>query len=333
MDKTSKEQPKTSPNLVDAELVMHTVDAVLQPIVKDQKRKNRFDKVKFYSFIAFFIGVLFINFYAEDLHKKFTLKNDYVALVRLEGEIMPGAPASPDTINPLLEKAFADGTAKGVILQINSPGGTPVAADEIRERIVSLRNQYPNKEFLVIGGDYMTSGAYLIAIGGETIYANQASLVGSIGVIIRTFGYDQAAKRIGVERRIINAGDNKNRFDSWLPLATNDKKKIERQLSIIHSQFISKVKSSRSNKLKIDEYPQLFSGDYWTGDEALDMGLIDGNMTLASASEKHFGTTRFRVFQAPKPMLGSLLAPFAKTVGDEIRSRIEPYPRMLMTIQ
>lgn len=329
----NKPNKPDQPKLVDAELVMHTVDTILKPIVNQQKREHNFGRLKFYLFIAFFIGVLGLNFFAEDLHKRFTLHNDYVSLVRLDGEIMPGAPASPEVINPLLEKAFSDTTSKGVILQINSPGGTPVAAGEIRSRIISLREEYPDKDFVVVGGDYMTSGAYLIASGGDTLYANQASLVGSIGVIIRSFGYNEIAKKVGVERRIINAGDNKNRFDSWLPLSRKDKVKLERQLGIVHKQFIAQVKESRGDRLKFEEYPDMFSGDYWTGDEALKMGLIDGTMTLAAASNKHFGTTRFRVYKPSQPLLGNLLGSLVKTVSAEVKTTVGTYPKMMLSIQ
>lgn len=318
---------------VDVELVMHTVTTVLEPIVKEQRRAQNFGRIKFYLFIAFFVGVLGINFYAEDLYKRFTLKNDYVALVRLEGEIVPGSAASPEAIIPLLNRAFYDSSAKGVILQINSPGGTPVAAGEIRDRILDLRSEFPDKEFIVVGSDYMTSGAYLIATGGDVLYANQSSLVGSIGVIIRSFGFSEIAQKVGIERRIINAGENKSRYDAFLPTTGSDLEKISKQLDIVHTQFIEQVKESRSDRLRKSDYANLFSGDYWTGSEAFKLGLIDGTMTLSSASQKHFGTTRFRIFAPRKPLLGSLLAPFAKSFAHEFSVSYSSQPRMMLTIQ
>ena len=177
-DDNQNNEPKR--NLADVDVVMKACETVLGPMVVQRQKEHKFQRIKFFMFLAFFAVVLLINFFGEDLHKKFVLKDDYVSVVRVTGEIMPGKPASSEVIIPLLEKAFSDKTAKGVIIHINSPGGTPVAAGEIHDRIISLQEEYPSKTVIAVSGDYLTSGAYMVATGADTIYTNQASLVGSV---------------------------------------------------------------------------------------------------------------------------------------------------------
>ena len=135
---------------------------------------------------------------------------------------------------------------------------------------------------------------------------------------------------MGVERRVVHAGTNKNRFDSFLPLAEKDKHMIENQLNIVHAQFITMVKDSRGDKLKVDKYPNLFTGEMWTGSEALEMGLVDGNMTLADAANKHFGTKRLRIFAPSKPMFGNLIPGFVKALSSEVKESVSSSAPVMM---
>jgi protease IV len=281
--------------------ILLAVKTLVDPLMDQNKRDFNFRRYKFWLVGAFFVGILFMRVGAEQIEDFFNLDNEYVSLVKISGPIMPGSSSSAESIIPFMEKAFEDDKSKGVIIHINSPGGTPVASSAIRNRIVELREEYPDKKVIAVGSDYMTSGAYMVASGAETIYANESSLVGSIGVIVRAFGADKLAEKVGVERRVIYAGQNKSGMDTFLPLTTNIKDRLQSQLAVIHEQFINKIKSSRGDKLDTTR-DDMFTGAYWTGEEARSMGLIDGLGHLSTISEKEFGTSEFKVLAAKKTL-------------------------------
>jgi len=290
---------------------------LVEPMAKTQRSAVRLRWLRWGVGISLLVGILVMNTMADKIQQYIQLKNDYVAVVGINGAIMEQTPASPTAVIPLLEKAFKDAGAKGVIIQINSPGGAPVAADAIRDRIVALREEYPEKEVVVVGEDYMTSGAYLIALGADEIYAAEASNVGSIGVIVRMFGFNELAERYGVERRVLKAGKNKAGLDQWLPLKEEDKAEVTAQLEEIHDWFIGRVRDSRGEKLV--ETEETFTGKTWLGQEAREMGLIDGIGTLASVAEEKFGTTNVRRYQA-KPSLRSMLNPMASVISGDLEA-------------
>jgi len=232
----------------------------------------------------------------------------YVSVVNIRGEIGEGKSASPEVINPLLDKAFADDEALGVVVSISSPGGAPVASDEIRTHIVSLRKEYPDKPVIVYGSEMLTSGAYLIASGSDQIYANPNSTVGSIGVIIRGFGFYELASKLGIERRILAAGEHKSRMDPFQPLNESDKRKMLKMINKIHLTFIDTVKQARGDRIT-KTFPELFSGDYWTGAEALSYGLLDGVGTFDDVLTEVFGTSETKSYRTKKSLLKILTEP------------------------
>ena len=198
----------------------------------------------------------------------------HTALVDLEGVIAPGAKASAEKIIKGLNRAFKDTNTQGVVLRINSPGGSPVQAGYINDEIRRLRVKYPNTPLFVVVEDLCASGGYYVAVAADKIYVDKASLVGSIGVIIGSFGFAGAMEKLGIERRAYHAGDNKDFLDPFLPEKPADREQAQKMLDEIHQQFIAVVRQGRGKRLK--ETPETFSGLVWTGEKSVELGLADG---------------------------------------------------------
>ncbi|MGM0433036.1 MAG: S49 family peptidase [Pseudomonadota bacterium] len=198
----------------------------------------------------------------------------HTALVDVEGAIVQGQDASADNLVTALENAFSAEQSKGVILRINSPGGSPVQADYVYQAINRLRDEYPDKKVHAVISDIGASGAYYIAAAADRIHANPSSLVGSIGVRGGGFGFTGAMEKLGVERRLYTAGDNKAFLDPFLPEDPEQVDFWETVLDRTHDQFIERVREGRGDKLKESE-ADLFSGLIWTGQKARELGLVD----------------------------------------------------------
>lgn len=197
----------------------------------------------------------------------------HTALVELRGEISATSEASADNVVTGLRHAFENKHTAGVILRINSPGGSPVQAGYINDEIKRLRGLHPKIPLYAVVTDLCASGGYYVAVAADEIYADKASIVGSIGVVMGSFGFVDAMKKIGVERRLLTAGANKGLLDPFSPLKDKEVKHIHGMLDDIHQQFINAVKAGRGDRLK--ESDQLFTGLVWTGDQAVKLGLVD----------------------------------------------------------
>ena len=198
----------------------------------------------------------------------------HTALVDLEGVIAPESKASADKIIKSLNRAFKDTTTQGVVLRINSPGGSPVQAGYINDEIRRLRAKYPNTPLYVVVQDLCASGGYYVAVAADKIFVDKASLVGSIGVIIGSFGFTGAMEKLGIERRAYASGDNKDFLDPFLPENPAHREHAQKMIGEIHQQFIDVVRKGRGKRLK--ETPEMFSGLVWTGEQSVALGLADG---------------------------------------------------------
>jgi protease-4 len=197
----------------------------------------------------------------------------HTALVDLSGVIEADSTASADFINAGLNDAFEDKNTKGVILRINSPGGSPVQAHQINREIRRLRGKHPETPLYVVVDDICASGGYYVAVAADEIYASRGSLIGSIGVLMDGFGFTGTMQKLGVERRLLTAGENKGFLDPFSPLEPKQRALAQRMLDEIHQQFMEVVREGRGQRLK--ENPETFSGLFWTGDRSLEMGLVD----------------------------------------------------------
>jgi protease-4 len=201
----------------------------------------------------------------------------HTALVELRGEIGSDTEASAENMVSALKSAFEDEGAQAVVLRINSPGGSPVQAGIINDEIRRLKKLHHKKVYAVVE-ETCASGAYYIAVAADEIYADKASVVGSIGVLMDSFGATGLMDKLGVERRLLTAGENKGIGDPFSPLSDKQRGYLQATLDQIHQQFIAVVREGRGKRLK--ETPEMFSGLFWNGEQALAMGLVDhlGNL-------------------------------------------------------
>ncbi|SDG92011.1 S49 family peptidase [Nitrosomonas sp. Nm132] len=201
------------------------------------------------------------------------ISDKHTALVDLRGEIKPDSMGSADNVNAALQKAFKDKNTAGVILRINSPGGSPVQAGYINDEIRRLRAEYPQIPLYAVVEDICASGGYYVAVAADKIFVDKASVVGSIGVILDSFGFTGTLKKLGVERRLLTAGENKGFLDPFLPSDPQQREHAKQMLTEIHQQFIQVVQNGRGDRLK--NTPEIFSGLLWTGEMSIDLGLVD----------------------------------------------------------
>ncbi|KGK42274.1 peptidase S49 [Nitrincola sp. A-D6] len=201
-------------------------------------------------------------------------RQPHVALIEVRGIIADGADASADNIITALRRAFSSNQSRAIILRINSPGGAPVQAGYINDEIVRLKGLHPDKKVYAVIADIGASGGYYIAVAADEIYADKASLVGSIGVTASGFGFVDLIDKMGIERRIMTSGENKAFLDPFSPQREDETEFWESVLETTHRQFINEVKQGRGERLS-DE-ARLFTGLVWSGEQALELGLIDG---------------------------------------------------------
>ncbi|MDA8129070.1 MAG: S49 family peptidase [Betaproteobacteria bacterium] len=206
---------------------------------------------------------------------------EHTALVDLQGEIASDK-ASADAVIASLQSAFDDKKTKGVILRINSPGGSPVQAGQIHDEMQRLRAQHPNIPLYVVVDDICASGGYYVAVGADKIFVDKASIIGSIGVLMDGFGFTQTMQKLGVERRLLTAGKNKGFLDPFSPVDPTQEAYAKQMLEEIHGQFINVVKEGRGKRLK--ETPDMFSGLVWSGEKSIRLGLADGYGSVESVA-------------------------------------------------
>jgi len=205
----------------------------------------------------------------------------HTALVDLQG-VISSDEASADNVIGSLQSAFEDKKTKGVILRINSPGGSPVQAGQIYDEIKRLRALHPNIPLYAVVDDICASGGYYVAAGADKIFVDKASLVGSIGVLMDGFGFTETMQKLGVERRLLTAGENKGFLDPFSPVDPKQQVFAKQMLEEIHGQFIAVVREGRGKRLK--ETPEMFSGLIWSGEKSIQLGLSDGLGTVDSVA-------------------------------------------------
>jgi protease-4 len=206
----------------------------------------------------------------------------HTALVELNGIIAPGAEASAEKIMSGLQAAFKDKNTQGVIMRINSPGGSPVQAQTIYDEMKRLRKKYPDVPLYAVVEDICASGGYFVAAGADRIYVSPSSIVGSIGVLMNGFGFTGLMDKLGIDRRLITAGENKGMLDPFSPVDQKDVQHAKVLIADVHEQFISAVREGRGKRLK--ESPDLFSGLIWTGQKSVDLGIADAIGSLESVA-------------------------------------------------
>jgi protease-4 len=219
-----------------------------------------------YLFVLLFIGMGWFG-------KRVAAPDKHTAMVELRGVIASDNPASADDVMAGLQEAFKNKRTQGVILRINSPGGSPVQAGHINDEIHRLRAKYPKIPVYAVVEDICASGCYYVAVAAERIYVDKASIIGSIGVLMDGFGFTGTMEKLGVERRLLAAGENKGFLDPFSPILESQRIHAEQMLDQIHQQFITVVRQGRGKRLK--ESPEMFSGLLWVGQKSIELGLTD----------------------------------------------------------
>lgn len=250
------------------------IEKVVNSLHVEHRRSRRWGIFfKLLTFVYLF-SLLAIFWLGNNLDTDKVVPQEHTAIVEVKGPIMDDEDASADTIIRALRNAFDAEKSQAVILRINSPGGSPVQSGYVYDEIKRLRTLHPEKKVYAVITDIGASGAYYIAAAADEIYADKASLVGSIGVISSSFGFVDLINKLGVERRTLTAGENKAFLDPFAPLKSEDRAFWQTVLNTTHQQFIAQVKKGRGDRLKGGD--DMFSGLIWTGEQALELGLVDG---------------------------------------------------------
>lgn len=273
--------------------------------LKERRRSRRWKNGRFFGWLAILLVYAFLLFGSSSQQGTAIKSGQYVSMVGIQGPIMPHSANSADFLSRSLQAAFADKHSKGVVLLINSPGGAAVQSAIIHDQIIRLKKQY-KKKVVVVAEDSLASGAYLIAVAADKIYVNASTVTGSIGVVMSGFGFVDIMKKVGVTRRLFTAGKYKGRLDPYEPINAVDRKKMQTVLNQIHTQFINIVKQGRGARLDLSK-PDLFTGDFWVGSEAVKLGLVDGVGDLWETMKTEFKVKHYRDYTPKHSIINKLL--------------------------
>ena len=281
----------------------------------EQRRTRRWGNFFKLLFLLYLFALLAMSW--RGMAKNGFFSTDKItALVEINGIIAPDSEASADFIVTGLRDAFEDEKTAGVIIRINSPGGSPVQSGYINDEINRLKTKYPEIPVYAVIQDICASGGYYIAVAADEIYADKASIVGSIGVRMDSFGFVDAMDKLGIERRLLTAGESKGALDPFSPLSQSDVEHVKKLLRQIHQQFIDTVKAGRGERLAASS--DIFSGLFWTGEESKSLGLID-DFGSASYVARELIKAKDIVNFTPKR---DVFEQFAKRFGAELATRL-----------
>lgn len=277
-------------------------------VLKEKRRARRwgiFFKVLTFLYLFAILGVLI----PDGLQETKISDGKHTAVVDIKGVIADNTEASAENVIKGLRDAFKHKNTKGVILRINSPGGSPVQAGYINDEIYRLKEKYPNKKVYAVVTDMCASGGYYIAVAADEIYVDKASVVGSIGVLMNGFGFVDMLGKLGIERRLLTAGEHKAILDPFSPQKEFDLEHMKKMLAQVHQQFIDTVKKGRGKRLK--ETKDIFSGLFWSGEESIKLGLADGLGSSSYVAREIIGAENMVDFTKSEDVLER----FARKVG------------------
>lgn len=314
-----------APEAADSAHDRKLIEKLVMSMQSEQRKSRRWGIFfKLLTFAYLFALLYLIQFPGGGSLERAT--GAHTALVEIEGAIAADELASADNIVGALRDAFEDPDAVAVVLRINSPGGSPVQAGYVYDEIGRLREEYPDKKVYAVISDIGASGAYYIAAAADEIYADKASLVGSIGVVAGGFGFTGTMEKLGVDRRLYTAGENKAFLDPFSPEEEEEVEFWQQVLETTHRQFIEKVREGRGDRLV--ENDKLFTGLIWTGEQALELGLIDGLGSSSHVARQVIGEEELVDYSRHKSPFQDLVDQFGISVGEGladhvIQSRLE----------
>jgi protease-4 len=256
-----------------------TLKHLLQSQLDEQRSARRWKTFFRLAWLLLIAVALYMGLHRASVNSDLSMP--HTALIEIRGEIGSGAETDAEEVLDAMREAFEDEGAKAVVLRINSPGGSPVHAGMINDEIRRLKAKHQKPVYAVVE-ESCASAAYYIAVATDKIYVDKASIVGSIGVLMDGFGFTGLMEKLGVERRLLTAGENKGLLDPFSPLNKAQRAHAQNMLDQIHQQFIAVVREGRGDRLK--ETPDLFSGLFWTGEQAVKMGLADDLLSLSAVA-------------------------------------------------
>ena len=252
-----------------------TLEKLAFASLNEQRAARRWKIFLRLSWLAFFVALAWLA--VSRGTPSTSVASPHTAVIEIKGEIAADADASAESVNAALRAAFEDKGAKAIVLLINSPGGSPVQAGMMNDEILRLKALHKKPVYAVVE-ETCASAAYYVAVAADGIYVDKASIVGSIGVLMDGFGFTGLMEKLGIERRLLTAGENKGFLDPFSAQSETHRAFAQVMLNQIHQQFISAVKAGRGKRLK--ETPEMFSGLFWSGQQAITLGLADqlGNL-------------------------------------------------------
>jgi len=291
--------------------------------IKERRRARRWG----IFFKALFIGYLILLLALTQgwvLAENDAAAGPHAAVVRISGAIMPDGPNRAENIIRGLRNAFENAQSNGVILHVNSPGGSPVQSSLINDEIRRLKELHPDKPFFAVAEDMITSGAYYVAVSADRIFVDRSTMIGSIGVLMNSFGFNEAINKLGVERRLYTSGESKGFLDPFSEEKPEDVAWVQGMLDDIHMNFIDAVKTGRGDRLSDDE--NLFSGLVWTGQQGIDLGLADEFGSLLQVARDELNTDEIRDYTPQPNVLQALANRLGASVGEKIVSSLTGQP-------
>ncbi len=299
---------KQTSNQNDEQWERSVLEKVALASVVEQRRSRRWNIFFKLLFLAYIVIITSVVVSPMGSGVEMT-KGSHTAVVDVKGIIVSGGEADADTIIESLHDAVEDPNTKGIILRVNSPGGSPVQSSYVYQAIIDLKKSHPDIPVHAVVEDLCASGGYYIASAADKIFVNESSIVGSIGVVMNGFGFTDVMKTLGVERRLYTAGEHKGFLDPFSAVNEGEREHVQTMLNSIHQEFIQAVKNGRGDRLQ--ENPDLFSGLVWAGSDSVRLGLSDGIGNVKSVAKNEIGAEKIVDFTAQKPFIERL----AKNMG------------------
>jgi len=300
-----------------------TMERLVFATLREQRAARRWRTVRSLAWLLFFVFVIWA------LGFRGTPKADkslpHTAVVEIKGEIASDSDASAEFVIAAMRAAFEDPGAQGIVLLINSPGGSPVQAGIINDEMRRLKAKYKKPVYAVVE-ESCASAAYYIAAGTDQIFVDKASIVGSIGVLMDGFGFTGLMDKLGVERRLLTAGENKGFLDPFSPQSDRQRAHAQEMLDQIHRQFIDVVKTGRGKRLK--DSPELFSGLFWTGQQAVDMGLADQMANIDFVAREVVKAEELVDYTRRENVAERLAKKFGASIGDGAMRAMRALPAL-----
>jgi len=279
------------------------VNRVVLDHLEEQRRSRRWGV--FFKLLVFaYLIALLVLFWPDDFLAHVAPDEGHTALVEVKGLISSETDAAADRVIAALREAYGDDSTKGIILRINSPGGSQVQVGYINDEVRRLRKKHPDIPVYAVAVDLCASGGYYIAVAADSIYVDKASLIGSIGVRIGTFGFVEALRELGIERRLLTAGQNKGILDPFSPFPEGQRLFLQGLLDQLHRQFIAVVRAGRGERLKGGD--EVFSGLFWSGEESVALGLADGLGSSSYVARELIGVKKIVEYSVEKNLLERL---------------------------